>query len=126
MTAEQGDFDGEGVAVADGGAAAMFVPQRAEVPLDHVVGLRAPHPGADVTEQRVAGFDDIRHDAVGTEVVVHHPQQLRVAEVLVGAPAHNRRQLQECGRAARVGTRFAWTRGGTADPVTTRFCSSTR
>jgi hypothetical protein len=30
--AEQADFDGEGVAVADGGAVAMFVLQRAEEP----------------------------------------------------------------------------------------------
>jgi hypothetical protein len=32
--AEQVDFDGEGVAVADGGAVEMFVLQRAEEPLD--------------------------------------------------------------------------------------------
>jgi len=38
--AEQFDFDGEGVAVADGGAVEMFVLQRAEEPLDYAV---APH-----------------------------------------------------------------------------------
>ena len=37
--AEQVDFDGEGVAVADGGAVEMFVLQRAEEPLDYAVGL---------------------------------------------------------------------------------------
>src|SRR6266536_2932702 len=31
----------------------MFVLQRAEEPLDHAVGLWAPHPCADVTKQRV-------------------------------------------------------------------------
>jgi hypothetical protein len=41
--AEQVDFDGEGVAVADGGAVEMFVLQRAEEPLDYAVGLWAPH-----------------------------------------------------------------------------------
>lgn len=39
--AEQVDFDGEGVAVADGGAIEMFVLQRAEEPLDYAVGLWA-------------------------------------------------------------------------------------
>src|SRR6266540_1397290 len=31
----------------------MFVLQRAQEPLDYAVGLWAPHPCADVTEQRV-------------------------------------------------------------------------
>jgi hypothetical protein len=37
--AEQVDFDGEGVAVAEGGAVEMFVLQRAEEPLDDAVAL---------------------------------------------------------------------------------------
>jgi hypothetical protein len=37
-------FDGEGVAVADGGAVVMFVPQCAEDPLDHAIALWAPIP----------------------------------------------------------------------------------
>jgi hypothetical protein len=37
--AEQVDFDGEGVDVADGGAVEMFALRRAEEPLDYAVGL---------------------------------------------------------------------------------------
>ena len=57
--AEQADFDGEGVAVADGGAVEMFVLQRAEEPLDYAVGLWAPHPCADVPEQRVVAGEHV-------------------------------------------------------------------
>jgi hypothetical protein len=57
--AEQVDIDGEGVAVADGGAVEMFVLQRAEEPLDYAVGLWAPHLCADVTEQRVVAGERV-------------------------------------------------------------------
>ena len=50
---------GEGVAVADGDAVEMFVLQRAEEPLDHAVGQWAPHPCADVTEQRVVAGERV-------------------------------------------------------------------
>ena len=46
--AELVDLDGEGVAVADDRAVEVLVLQGAEEPFDHAVGLRAPHPGADV------------------------------------------------------------------------------
>jgi hypothetical protein len=37
----------------------MFVLQRAEEPLDYAVGLWAPHPCADVTEQRVVAGERV-------------------------------------------------------------------
>ena len=42
--AEAADLDGQGVAVADHSPIQALVLQRAEEPLDHAVGLWAPHP----------------------------------------------------------------------------------
>ena len=52
--AEQVGFDGEGVGVADGRAAEMFVLQRAEEPDDYAVGLWAPHARNRSRRDRVA------------------------------------------------------------------------
>jgi hypothetical protein len=61
--AELVDLDGEGIAVADDRAVEVFVLQGAEEPFDYAVGLRAPHPGTDVSEQRVVAGERLGEGA---------------------------------------------------------------
>jgi hypothetical protein len=64
------DFDSE--AVAAGGTAEMFVLQRAEEPLDHAIGLWAPHPCPDVTaQQTVAGERVSESHAMSVTDTIH-------------------------------------------------------
>ena len=66
----------------------MFVLQGAEEPFDYAVGLRAPHPGTDVSEQRVVAGERLGEGAAAEAWAVvgdHRDRRRRLTnDVVVG------------------------------------------